>query len=75
MPTISISQFKAKCLSLLQDLNETNEPLIITKYGKPFAEVRPCAKDLQSALEKFRGSVVAQDDLVSPIDEDWEAAR
>ena len=75
MPTISISEFKAKCLSLLQDLNETNETLIITKHGKPFAEVRPCAKDLQSALEKFRGSVVRQDDLVSPLDEEWEVAR
>ena len=75
MPTISISEFKAKCLSLLQELNENNETLIITKYGKPFAEVRPCAKDLESALERFRGSVVYSGDLISPIDEEWEAAQ
>lgn len=75
MPTTTISRFKAKCLSLLQELHETNETLIITKHGKPFAEVRPCGKDLENALKRFRGSVVYSGDLISPIDEEWEAAR
>jgi len=75
MQTISISEFKAKCLSLLQEINDNNETLVITKHGKPFAEVRPIANDLESALEKFRGSVVYSGDLISPIDEEWEAAR
>ena len=75
MLRVSISEFKAKCLGLLQQINETNETLIITKHGKPFAEVHPCAKDLESALAGFRGSVVSSDDLVSPIGEEWEAAE
>ena len=75
MLTISISEFKAKCLSLLQELNDSNETLIITKHGKPFAEVRPCAKDLKSALQKFRGSVVHEGDLINPLYEEWEATQ
>lgn len=75
MLTVSISEFKARCLGLLQHVNETKETLIITKHGRPFAEIRPCARDLESALEGFRGSVVSYGDLASPVGEDWEAAQ
>ena len=75
MQTISISEFKAKCLSLLQEVNDTNETIIITKHGRPLAEVRPCAKDLDNALGKFRGSVVQEGDLIGPIQEEWEASN
>ena len=74
MPTISISEFKARCLSLLEDLRNSDETLIITKHGKPLAEVRPCKNDLASALEKFRGSVVREEDIVSPVQVEWEAS-
>ena len=42
MQTISITDFKARCLALLQELSDTNESLVITKHGKPFAEA--CAE-------------------------------
>lgn len=73
MQTISISEFKAKCLGLLQQVSEENEVLIVTKHGKPIAEVRPCPKDLETALQRFRGSVTYSGDLISPLDEKWEA--
>jgi antitoxin (DNA-binding transcriptional repressor) of toxin-antitoxin stability system len=73
MQTISITDFKARCLALLQELSDTNESLVITKHGKPFAEVRPCKQDVETALEKFRGSVVHCGDIVSPIEEEWDA--
>lgn len=75
MRTISITDFKARCLALLQELQDTDEPLIVTKHGRPLAEVRPCRDDLETALQKFRGSVVYSGDIVSPIDEEWEAER
>lgn len=37
--TITASQFKARCLRLLDEVDETNEPLVITKHGKPVARV------------------------------------
>jgi len=75
MQTISITDFKARCLALLQELSDTNESLVITKHGKPFAEVRPCKQDVETTLQKFRGSVVHCDDIVSPIEEEWDADR
>ncbi|MBT4498369.1 MAG: type II toxin-antitoxin system Phd/YefM family antitoxin [Gemmatimonadetes bacterium] len=75
MQTISITDFKARCLALLQELSDTNESLVITKHGKPFAEVRPCKQNVETALKKFRGSVVHCGDIVSPIEEAWDANR
>ena len=65
----------ARCLGLLQQVNETNGILMITMNGKPYAEVRPCVGNLNCALAGFRGSVVASGDLVGPIGEVWEAAQ
>jgi prevent-host-death family protein len=41
METLSVSEFKAKCLSVLQDVNKQKKRVIITKRGKPIAEVIP----------------------------------
>jgi prevent-host-death family protein len=38
---ITASQFKAKCLRLLDEVAETGETLIVTKHGKPVARVEP----------------------------------
>lgn len=75
MHTVPISEFKAKCLSLLQELHDNNGTLIITKHGKPFVEVRTCGKDLDTTLEKFRGSLIYAGDLIRPIGESWEAEQ
>jgi prevent-host-death family protein len=39
--TIAASEFKAKCLALLDHVAETKETLIVTKRGKPVAKVMP----------------------------------
>jgi prevent-host-death family protein len=38
---ITASQFKARCLRLLDEVAETGETLIVTKHGKPVARVEP----------------------------------
>lgn len=38
---ISASEFKAKCLALLDEVAETRETLVVTKRGKPVARVVP----------------------------------
>lgn len=49
---ITATQFKAKCLRLLDQVAETGEPLVITKHGRPVARVEP---PLQP--DDLRGSV------------------
>ena len=70
METISASQFKAKCLALLDDVAETGAEITITKRGKPVARVVPVDDD---AVDDLRGSVtqlVSDEELIAPF-EDW----
>lgn len=63
-------QFKAQCLALLDEVNATGKPLIITKRGKPVARLVPVQKPKRRSLV---GSILYQGDLISPIDVAWEA--
>ena len=37
MKTIKASEFKAKCLKLMDEVADTGQPLVITKNGRPVA--------------------------------------
>ena len=39
--TIAISKFKATCLALLDSVNKTGQPLIVTRRGEPIAQIVP----------------------------------
>ena len=41
MKQVAISEFKAKCLALIDEMGRTGEPIVITKRGTPVAEVGP----------------------------------
>lgn len=67
---IPASQFKAKCLALLDEVAKNKQPLVITKRGKPVARVVPVEKP-----RSLVGSVdflVSDDELMKPLWEDWE---
>jgi prevent-host-death family protein len=76
MTTIQASEFKAKCLALMDDVARTGESLIITKNGKPVAELKPYrpprAKSLLG-LHKSQGKILG--DIISPIDVEWDALK
>ena len=46
---IQASEFKAKCLALLDEVAETKETLVVTKRGKPVAQIVP-AEEPRSLL-------------------------
>lgn len=69
---IAASQFKAECLALLDRVAETGESLIVTKHGRPVAQLVPLPKQKNRSL---LGSVTFVGDILSPIDEDWDANR
>jgi prevent-host-death family protein len=70
--TISASEFKAKCLALLDRVSKSGRPLSITKRGKVVARLFPAQPVERRPL---RGSVVRQGDLIAPIDVQWEAEK
>lgn len=68
MKSVPISEFKAKCLGLIEQVDKTRQPLQITRHGRPIAEVIPAGPD---RARKFLGDMVGTaeivGDIVSPI--------
>jgi prevent-host-death family protein len=79
MKEVAISEFKAKCLSLLDEVQKTKKPIVVTRFGKPVAEVVPAAPQatVGTWLASMKGEIKILGDIVSPAnDEDeWEALR
>jgi len=71
---IGAGEFKAKCLQLLDAIAETRGTLVITKHGKPVARLVPVESE-QPLFGALKGSVLAEMDIVSPINAEWEAAK
>lgn len=72
--TIGAGDFKAKCLKLLDEVAETKEPLVITKYGKPIAKLIPMPAEID-LFGAMKGSVISQGDIVSPLENEWDACQ
>jgi prevent-host-death family protein len=76
---VPISEFKAKCLSLLDRVNKTKTPLRVTRRGKPIADVVPPAKESgkRDWIGSMAGTIKITGDIVSPVIdlEDIEALR
>jgi prevent-host-death family protein len=70
--TVSISEFKAKCLAFIDSVKKTGQPLLITKRGEPVAQVVPPPPVEQPAswLGSMRGTGTIVGDIVSPAVED-----
>ncbi len=78
---VAAGEFKAKCLRLIDEVNETGHELIITKRGKPTAKLIPfTAPTIDSFFGRLKGIVEIvgdPDDLVNPIIplEDWDMLK
>lgn len=79
MQEVAISEFKAKCLAILNQVNKTKKPIRITRYGKAVAEIVPPspAQKPKSWLGSMRGTAKIVGDIVSPVIDlnDIEALR
>ena len=75
MDTIPAGEFKAKCLALLDRVARTGETIVVTKHGKPVAELRPHrAPPARSLIGLHKGLIEISGDIVSPIGTDlWGA--
>lgn len=75
MPTtIAAGEFKAKCLKLLDEVAEKRTTLVITKYGKPLAQLVPVPSEVDP-IGAMRGSVLWEGDIISPLDVEWKAMK
>ena len=70
---ITAADFKARCLQLIEQVREGPGKIVITRYGKPVARLIPYEEKPVSIFGHLSGTIVSHGDLVSPIDETWEA--
>jgi len=73
---VKASEFKAKCLAMLDEVERTRETVVITKRGKPVAELVPHTAPKKRNLEGIlKGRMEIIGDIISPIDVEWEALK
>jgi prevent-host-death family protein len=75
---VAISEFKAKCLALLEQVRKTKKPIRITRRGKPVAEVVPPSPATQKNwLGSMKGTMDIVGDIVAPVIDldDFEVMR
>jgi prevent-host-death family protein len=79
MKQVAISEFKAKCLELLEQVRRTRQPLRVTRHGKAVADVVPPAAvlDRKAMFGSMKGSIKILGDIISPANDpdEWEALR
>lgn len=73
--TMKASECKAKFLGVLDDVASKHERVIVTKNGKPVAEIVPFVERRKSIRGALKGSVTILGDLDEPLDVEWEALK
>ncbi|MGH9413074.1 MAG: type II toxin-antitoxin system Phd/YefM family antitoxin [Terriglobales bacterium] len=79
MDTIAVSEFKATCAAVLEHVRKTKQPVTITRFGKPVAQLvpPPSPRGRRNWLGCMADVTEIKGDIVGPIgsEDDWEAAR
>jgi len=77
MKTMTASKFKAQCLKVIDHVNATREPVIITKRGRPIAKLVPTVLPKEDFFGCLAGIIEIVGDIESPVlpAEDWNALR
>jgi len=66
MQTVQASVFKAQCLALMDEVARTGRTIVVTKNGKPVAELRPHrAPRAKSIIGLHKGRIAVTGDIVS----------
>ena len=76
MIKINASDFKARCLAILDNVRDTGERVVILKRGRPVAELSRVTGDgEQYAQTELEGTVIIVGDVVEPVlpEENWES--
>ena len=73
--TIKASEFKAKCLALMDEVARTGERIVITKNGAPIADLVPHRAMKPSPFGILKGKIEIVGDIISPLDVEWDAMK
>lgn len=76
---ITTTEFKVRCLHIINEMNKDRKPVTITKRGRPVALLSPMQAqgERESIIGAMRGSVLRYDDPFQPAANasDWKATQ
>jgi prevent-host-death family protein len=75
MRTMKASEFKAKCLKVMDEVAASGESVVITKNGKEIAKLGPVGERTRSILGLHKDQIEILGDIISPIDVECDADR
>lgn len=72
MNRVKASEFKAKCLKLMDEVAESGEEIVITKNGRPVSRLAPYRKNPPGLFfGRDRDKIRVLGDIVSPMPPEW----
>ncbi len=69
--TIKASEFKAKCLQLMDEIANSGDEIVITKYGRPVSKLVPYRRKPRDLFGIDKGRIKILGDIVSPMPAEW----
>jgi len=70
---VTAADFKTHCLRLMEEVRQGRGSVVVTRYGTPVARLVPYEEPPRPIVGWMHGSVLSYGDVVSPIDETWDA--
>ena len=75
MKKMAAGAFKVHCLAVMDEVQKKRETIVITKRGKPVADIVPHKRKKRGLLGLYKGRMEILGDIISPIDVEWEALK
>ena len=69
--TVSASEFQDRCLSLIDEVVQTGDELIITQDGRPISRVSPYRTRRDGWFGFNAGRITVYEDIVAPMPDEW----
>jgi prevent-host-death family protein len=73
--TIGAAEFKANCLKLMDEVEQTRQSILVTKRGRPVVRLVPAATEPPKLRGALAGWMTIRGDIVAPLEDEWEANR
>lgn len=71
--SIAAGEFKAKCLQVLDDVQQSRKSVIVTKRGRPVARIVPMEEEEPLIFGRLKGTGIILGDIIGPTGERWDA--
>jgi prevent-host-death family protein len=75
MQTLKASEFKAKCLKLMDEVQKTGDEIVITKNGRPISKLVPYRVLAPTLFGLHKDKISSLDEDIFSTGEAWSADR